>query len=123
MALFGRYVLLTVVTLLVIRADVEQVVCTDTDCSVGCKIGIFPEGQCLPISGGGTTILRCTTNDGVREDVWPSSSSCSGFNITQYVQTGVCLRTQSGASAATNCVSGRHPPLWYTMNYTTTRGV
>eukprot|EP01013_Petalomonas_cantuscygni_P031024 TRINITY_DN57144_c0_g1_i1.p3 TRINITY_DN57144_c0_g1~~TRINITY_DN57144_c0_g1_i1.p3 ORF type:complete len:133 (-),score=21.86 TRINITY_DN57144_c0_g1_i1:185-541(-) len=69
-----------------------QLQCTDSSCSQNCRRITFPEGQCIPVEGGGSAKITCQTGS-IKEEIW-SNSDCSGTPAhTGSDQTGVCEKS------------------------------
>jgi hypothetical protein len=68
--------------------------CTDAACSVGCANHTFATGRCLPLNGGGSAIVKCSTST-LHIRVF-QSNDCSGSYTEQQDSLNQCLLSGAG---------------------------
>ncbi|CCD12272.1 unnamed protein product [Trypanosoma congolense IL3000] len=83
-----------------------QEFCEGAECQSGCTKATFPTGKCVQLSGAGSVIASCGSNN-LTQIVYPLSSSCSGFSVPLTVPLDKCLPIVIG-SVMYEC-SGKAP--------------
>ncbi|CCD16903.1 unnamed protein product [Trypanosoma congolense IL3000] len=67
-----------------------QELCEGAECQSKCTKATFPTGKCVQLSGAGSVIASCGSNN-LTQIVYPLSSSCSGFSVPLTVPLDKCL--------------------------------
>ena len=77
-----------------------QKVCSDAKCSQGCQSNSFPEGQCIPVQGGGSIICLCAPSDApteLNQTYYQDSTTCTGASQNQISPLNKCQQDSSGS--------------------------
>lgn len=80
-----------------------QYQCTNGLCLGDCQANTFPQGQCLSLSGGGSAIATCDTQN-LNLAVY-TSSDCSGSAQNEQQPLDQCLEDTSGTYIYNTCSS------------------
>ena len=78
----------------------SQKVCSDAKCSQGCQSNSFPEGQCIPVQGGGSIIALCIPPAAPKElnqTYYSDSTTCTGASQNQIAPLNKCQQDSSGS--------------------------
>ena len=74
----------------------EQMQCSDSNCSEGCREGKFQQNSCLQTSSGGSALVNCSADGTVIHTFNYNSSDCTGDSDARSEATQVCEKSTSG---------------------------
>uniref|UniRef100_A0A6V1PTA6 Peptidase C1A papain C-terminal domain-containing protein n=1 Tax=Heterosigma akashiwo TaxID=2829 RepID=A0A6V1PTA6_HETAK len=81
-----------------------QYQCDNGLCLGDCTSHSFPQNECLSLSGGGSAIATCSTED-INLQVFSGSSDCTGASQNQQQPLKQCLKDTTGTYIYNTCTS------------------
>ena len=87
-----------------------QKVCSDAKCSKGCQSNSFPEGQCIPVQGGGSIVALCAPPKApteLNQTYYQDSTTCTGASQNQISPLNKCQQDSSGSYFENLCTKAR----------------